>query len=221
MALNETILNELSILMGEKIGTGRESLSNINVSTYEMQETYKEKEPYAIAKTLIGDRYIWTEAFINKVLYSLSTDDLADMNPSEYKIMMGFIAFQDKHSTINNIEQANKGAIGCTNKDENGISRPFAMIQMGGDTNGSSLHGHNYTYVGSTWGSIVQILIDKKCMNPIIFIDEIDKISKTEHGKEIVGILTHLLDPSQNDSFQDKCVCKDCLDIISKNRDKK
>jgi ATP-dependent Lon protease len=46
--------------------------------------------------------------------------------------------------------------------------------------------------------------MDKKCMNPIIFIDEIDKISKTEHGKEIVGILTHLLDPAQNDCFQDK-----------------
>ena len=89
-------------------------------------------------------------------------------------------------------------------KNENGEGRPFAMIQMGGDSNGSSLHGHNYTYVGSTWGSIVQIIIDKKCMNPIIFIDEVDKISKTEHGKEIVGILTHLLDPSQNDSFQDR-----------------
>ncbi len=98
---------------------------------------------------------------------------------------------------------AKKGLASCL-KDENGISRPFAMIQMGGDANGSSLHGHNYTYVGSTWGSIVQILIDKKCMNPIIFIDEIDKISKTEHGKEIVGILTHLLDPAQNDCFQDK-----------------
>jgi ATP-dependent Lon protease len=78
------------------------------------------------------------------------------------------------------------------------------MIQMGGDSNGSSLHGHNYTYVGSTWGNIVQIIIDKKCMNPIIFIDEVDKISKTEHGKEIIGILTHLLDPAQNDCFQDK-----------------
>jgi ATP-dependent Lon protease len=98
---------------------------------------------------------------------------------------------------------AKKGLSSCL-KDDSGISRPFAMIQMGGDSNGSSLHGHNYTYVGSTWGSIVQILIDKKCMNPIIFIDEIDKISKTEHGKEIIGILTHLLDPTQNDSFQDK-----------------
>jgi len=46
--------------------------------------------------------------------------------------------------------------------------------------------------------------MDKKCMNPIIFIDEVDKISKTEHGKEIIGILTHLLDSTQNDCFQDK-----------------
>lgn len=97
-----------------------------------------------------------------------------------------------------------KNGISNCLKDDKGNSRPFAMIQMGGDSNGSTLHGHNYTYVGSTWGSIVQILIDKKCMNPIIFIDEVDKISRTEHGKEIVGILTHLLDPTQNDCFQDK-----------------
>ena len=98
---------------------------------------------------------------------------------------------------------AKNGLADCL-KDENGESRPFAMIQMGGDSNGSTLNGHNYTYVGSNWGSIVQILIDKKCMNPIIFIDELDKISKTEQGKELVGILTHLLDSTQNDCFQDK-----------------
>jgi ATP-dependent Lon protease len=98
---------------------------------------------------------------------------------------------------------AKRGLANCL-KDDNGTSRPFSMIQMGGDSNGSTLHGHGYTYVGSNHGSIVQILIDKKCMNPIIFIDEVDKISRTEHGKEIVGILTHLLDPTQNDCFQDK-----------------
>ena len=98
---------------------------------------------------------------------------------------------------------AKKGIAHCL-KDENGCTRPFSMIQLGGDSNGSSLHGHNYTYVGSTWGSIVQILMDSKCMNPIIFIDEVDKVSKTENGKEIIGILTHLLDNSQNDCYQDK-----------------
>ena len=41
-------------------------------------------------------------------------------------------------------------------------------------------------------------------MNPIIYIDELDKISKTENGKEIIGILTHLTDSTQNDEFMDK-----------------
>jgi len=98
---------------------------------------------------------------------------------------------------------AKRGISDCL-KDENNESRPFSFIKIGGDSNGSTLHGHNYTYVGSTWGSIVQILMDTQVMNPIIYIDEVDKISKTENGKELIGILTHLLDFTQNDSFQDK-----------------
>lgn len=98
---------------------------------------------------------------------------------------------------------AKKGISNCL-KDNNNSERPFAFIAIGGSSNGSTLDGHNYTYVGSTWGRIVDILIETKCMNPIIFIDELDKISKTEHGKEIIGILTHLIDTTQNDGFQDK-----------------
>jgi ATP-dependent Lon protease len=69
---------------------------------------------------------------------------------------------------------------------------------------GSTLTGNNYTYVGSSWGKIVYILITTKCMNPIIFIDELDKVSTTENGKEIISILTHLTDSTQNDDFEDK-----------------
>jgi endopeptidase La len=98
---------------------------------------------------------------------------------------------------------AKKGIAKCL-QDHDGKSRPFSFIAIGGSSNGSTLEGHNYTYVGSTWGKIVDILMENNCMNPIIFIDELDKISKTEHGKEIIGILTHLIDYTQNDSFQDK-----------------
>ena len=98
---------------------------------------------------------------------------------------------------------ARKGLADCL-KNENGESRPFAFIALGGASNGSTLSGHNYTYVGSTWGKIVDVLMETKCMNPIIFIDELDKISKTEQGKEVIGILTHLVDYTQNQSFQDK-----------------
>lgn len=98
---------------------------------------------------------------------------------------------------------AKNGLADCL-KDENGVSRPFSFIALGGSSNGSTLDGHNYTYVGSTWGKIVDILIEHKCMNPIIFIDELDKVSRTENGKEIIGILTHLIDTTQNNGFQDK-----------------
>ncbi len=98
---------------------------------------------------------------------------------------------------------AKNGLADCL-KDSNGNSRPFSFIALGGSSNGSTLDGHNYTYVGSTWGKIVDILIEHKCMNPIIFIDELDKVSRTENGKEIIGILTHLIDSTQNNGFQDK-----------------
>ncbi len=98
---------------------------------------------------------------------------------------------------------AKKGIAHCL-QDEKGETRPFAFIAIGGSSNGSTLDGHNYTYVGSTWGRIVDILMEHKCMNPIIFIDELDKVSRTEQGKEIIGILTHLIDQTQNDCFHDK-----------------
>jgi ATP-dependent Lon protease len=98
---------------------------------------------------------------------------------------------------------AKKGLCKCL-KDDGGGSRPFAFIPLGGSTNGSYLIGHSYTYIGSTWGRLVDILIEAKCMNPIIFIDELDKVSKTQHGMEIIGILTHLTDQTQNDEIYDK-----------------
>ena len=82
--------------------------------------------------------------------------------------------------------------------DENGVARPFTFIALGGSSNGSTLEGHGYTYVNSMWGLISTTLMDAECENPIFYIDEMDKLSKTEHGAEITGILTHLIDTTQN-----------------------
>lgn len=97
--------------------------------------------------------------------------------------------------------------------DENGETRPFAFLPLGGATNGSILEGHHYTYLGSTWGKIVDILMETKCMNPIIYIDELDKISKTEHGKEIISILTHITDQSQNKEYYDRYFASIPIDL--------
>ncbi len=97
--------------------------------------------------------------------------------------------------------------------DEDGESRPIIFLPLGGSSNGSTLEGHNYTYLGSTWGKIADALIEAKCMNPIIFIDELDKISKTEHGRELASILTHITDQTQNSEFFDKYFASIPLDL--------
>jgi len=120
---------------------------------------------------------------------------------------------------------------GKTSLIKDGISkilgREFAFIALGGAGDSSFLEGHSYTYEGSSWGKIVQILIDSKCMNPVIYFDELDKISDTPRGEEIVGILTHLTDTSQNSQFHDKYFSEvdfdlsKCLFIFSYNDESK
>ena len=103
------------------------------------------------------------------------------------------------------------------------LGREFAFIALGGAGDSSFLEGHSYTYEGSTWGKIVQIIIDSKCMNPVIYFDELDKISDTARGQEIIGILTHLTDTSQNSQYHDKYFSEidfdlsKCLFIFSYN----
>ena len=107
------------------------------------------------------------------------------------------------------------------------LGRDFAFIALGGATDSSFLEGHSYTYEGSTWGKIVDILVKCKCMNPIIYFDELDKVSDTPKGEEITGILTHLTDTTQNSKFHDKYFSEldfdlsRCLFIFSYNDESK
>jgi ATP-dependent Lon protease len=81
---------------------------------------------------------------------------------------------------------------------------PCCFLSLGGASDASYLTGHSYTYEGAVWGKIIDFLSTTKCMNPIIFMDELDKISTTDKGKEITDILVHLTDITQNHKFQDK-----------------
>lgn len=107
------------------------------------------------------------------------------------------------------------------------LERPFHFITLGGATDASFLDGHSYTYEGSTWGRIAEVLIQSKCMNPIIYFDELDKVSETPKGDEIMNLLIHLTDGSQNDKFQDKYFTgidldlSRCLFIFSHNNHEK
>lgn len=84
------------------------------------------------------------------------------------------------------------------------LNRPFVFISLGGAKDSSFLQGHSYTYEGSIYGRIMDAMITSKCSNPIIYFDELDKVSKTENGEEINNLLVHLIDPVQNSKFRDR-----------------
>jgi len=107
------------------------------------------------------------------------------------------------------------------------LGRDFEFIALGGINDGSYLDGHSYTYEGAIWGKIVSTLIHCKSMNPVIYFDELDKVSDTPKGEEIIGILTHLTDSSQNMNYTDKYFSEielnlsRCLFIFSYNDESK
>src|SRR6185437_3141231 len=84
------------------------------------------------------------------------------------------------------------------------LDRPFFNISLGGVHDSSFLRGFQFTYEGSEPGFIVQSLIKGGIMNPILFFDELDKVSSTAKGEEIINTLIQLTDPIQSKYFQDR-----------------
>jgi len=98
-----------------------------------------------------------------------------------------------------NLDEDKKEKIWIKIIDEStNIKRPFCFISLGG---------------GATSGDIVKSLKEAKYMNPILYFDELDKISKTEHGNEISSVLTHITDPAQNEHFTDRYFSEVKIDL--------
>ena len=83
------------------------------------------------------------------------------------------------------------------------LNRSFNFISLGGAQDSNILKGHSFTYIGSKCGKMVECLVHSKCMNPIFFFDELDKIGQGPKGQEISQVLTSITDVTQNNEFQD------------------
>lgn len=97
--------------------------------------------------------------------------------------------------------------VGKTSLIKEGLAKsyevPFNFISLGGARHTSFLKGSDISFIGSRWGKIVDILIKSNCMDPIIFMDELDKISISDEGMDVINCLVHLTDPSQNMEWED------------------
>jgi ATP-dependent Lon protease len=201
----------------EKVALSKyNSLMNLDTSTTEYYKCFHWIEGYSnIPLGLYKDLPVRLEdgpeacaAFVTKVRENMDT---AIFGHDEAKLqILQFVSswIANPKGAGNVLSIHGPMGVGKTTLVKEGVAkalgRPFHFISLGGATDASFLDGHSYTYEGSTWGRIVDILMKAQVMNPIIYFDELDKISDTPKGEEIMNLLIHITDASQNDKFQDK-----------------
>ena len=93
------------------------------------------------------------------------------------------------------------------------MNLPYDQISFGSIKDASVLTGHSSTYIGARPGIFVNILKKSKVLNPVILLDEIDKINHSQEGLSINSVLLHVLDNSQNKRFQDMYMPEIHLDL--------
>ena len=107
--------------------------------------------------------------------------------------------------------------VGKTTIIKNGIAKalgwPFQFISLGGDSDASTYTGHQMVYESSHCGKIVNSLVASKSMSTVLMFDEVDKISQTPKGEEVMNLLIHLTDPVQNGDFEDKYLAGVPIDL--------
>jgi ATP-dependent Lon protease len=129
------------------------------------------------------------------------------------QIINRFIKNRKSEQILSLVGSAGVGKTKIIHTMAKSLNLPFHHISLGGIKDGSFLDGFSGTYIGSKQGVIVDALVKMNCCNGIIFFDEIDKISETMEGIEVVNQLIHILDHTQNNVFYDKYVSEIPIDL--------
>jgi ATP-dependent Lon protease len=194
------------------------SRMNSESSDAAMLQTYIEQVleipfgKYADEKISVDD----VEKQLNKDHYSLK--DAKD-RISEYFAVKEFLHEQGIKENAQNstvlcfVGPPGVGKTSLANSIASALKRPLSRLALGGLEDVNELRGHRRTYVGAMPGRIVSALVSAGEMNPVVVLDEIDKVGQSHRG-DPTAVMLEILDPEQNDKFRDLYVNFD-IDLSS------
>ncbi len=149
---------------------------------------------------------------VKRVSEELDKDHYSLEKPKER--IVEFFSVKELAQLRGKKDNDNKGVILCfagppgvgktslANSISKALDRPLVRIALGGLEDVNELRGHRRTYVGAMPGRIVQGLIEAKSMDPVIVLDEIDKVGRSHRGDPTAALL-EILDPEQNTNYRD------------------
>ena len=157
-------------------------------------------------------KYSKGELDINIVEKQLNKDHYSLKEPKdrilEYFAVKQYIKSKNKKQDSKNstvlcfVGPPGVGKTSLANSIANALKRPIQRIALGGLEDVNELRGHRRTYVGAMPGRLVSALVNAKKMNPVIVLDEIDKVGQNHRG-DPSAVMLELLDPEQNSEFRD------------------
>ena len=144
--------------------------------------------------------------FLNLLKFNLD-EEIYGMNSVKNEILNVICKFiTNPNSNRNNIALYGGAGVGKSKFVKvlsDVLKIPIKTVSLGGVKDSAFFLGHGYVYVESGPGKILQNIIDSKINNPIIYFDELDKVSETDNGKDIFSFLCYLTDPVQNKNYSD------------------